>query len=1007
MEAKIDLRKVFLDLWREEQGPFLAEDPCFEPVDLCDVLSFYEDLKIHLRHFHRITEENPFANPIVLLAIHLTRLLERGEMTFSALEQLIQYLSVYAFVARAERLHRYVGEIDPVANLKTLEDLLRQMAGPPAQDLSFEDFAKTISKFTVGLVVTAHPTFALKEDLLRILAELASGRNVAGVPLTKEQVRQLLRQALHKEHLSEPTITLDMEHKLALEAMANVQKAFYRIYELVFRLAKELYPEKWHKLRPRLFTIASWVGYDLDGRKDIAWTKSFAFRLEERQRALHYYHDTIQNIIDLCPIEPESESLRGVLAGLLKMVADNLTGLEEEIEIFAQASLGDEEGLERLRYVAKKMYAQLTHRLVHTEKMLHLLDEAVEKAVPKYTDLALRLCLLRTEIENYGLGVGHIHVRLNAKQIHNAIRSLIGMETDPEDPSSKKTYLKALDKLLAQVKPVSINFGSLIAERTTAKRLFMLVTQILKYVDASTPIRFLIAETESSFTSIAALYFAKLFGVEDKIDISPLFETPRALVRGAKIIDEMLANEYFRAYVQARGRLCVQTGFSDAGRLLGQTAASFAIETFRRRLAQVLAKHQLKDIELIIFNTHGESIGRGAHPAHFKDRLSYVMSPQSRGEIAQVGVSLKEELSFQGGDGYVYFLNPYLALAVVCRLLEQTLLPPESGPDPFYEEWDYVFEFFTTIRQFNERIMADPNYAILLQDYGRNFLYPTGSRAFKRQYEVDKMAPVTSASQIRAIPHNAILHQLGLLANTIGGVGQAIKKNPDQFLYLHQTSSRFRLLVSMVKYAFCLSDFYAFHGYLHILDPGFWLMVAAKAPNPQHAQELRQVADKLEEVSKHLNLAKVARVFYRDWLDLEESWQHLSEVEGRCAVTDLDLEEGLEVLHALRLAIIYQIFTLAVQVPEFSPQQGTTRDEIVERLLHLDVESAVELLRNIFPLLESLAETRDFGEEATYHTEQYLGYLQEHQNIFRPLAALYKLMRRISGGVTHAVGAFG
>ena len=38
------------------------------------------------------------------------------------------------------------------------------------------------------------------------------------------------------------------------------------------------------------------------------------------------------------------------------------------------------------------------------------------------------------------------------------------------------------------------------AERATAKRLFMIVQQMVKYVDADTPVRFLIAETEAGFT---------------------------------------------------------------------------------------------------------------------------------------------------------------------------------------------------------------------------------------------------------------------------------------------------------------------------------------------------------------------------------------------------------------------------------------------------------------------------------------------------------------------------
>ena len=34
-------------------------------------------------------------------------------------------------------------------------------------------------------------------------------------------------------------------------------------------------------------------------------------------------------------------------------------------------------------------------------------------------------------------------------------------------------------------------------------------------------------------------------------------------------------------------------------------------------------------------------------------------------------------------------------------------------------------------------------------------------------------------SQLRAIPHNSILQQLGTLANTIGGVGEAVAKDPS------------------------------------------------------------------------------------------------------------------------------------------------------------------------------------------------------------------------------------
>ncbi|NPA49478.1 MAG: phosphoenolpyruvate carboxylase, partial [Thermodesulfobacteria bacterium] len=1000
------LRQVFKKILSDEHVLFLPEEEvCFEPIDRkCDLLKLYQDLKLHLKHFRLVTEENPFANPILLLAVNLSRRLDSGELTFSALEQLIQFLNAHAFCVRAERLNRYVGQTDPLENLDSLKEFLLSLKGM-GEKKDFLAFSRELARELFGIVITAHPTFALREELLRALSDLASGRNIAGVPLNEEQIRELLDLAFRSEHLPDPKITLEKEHALALEAISNLKKALLRFYDLIFRLAREYFPENWWEVHPRLITVASWVGYDLDGRRDIAWTQSFAFRLEERKLALERYAEELQRLLDLCPISPESEELRSILAQTLRLVSTNLQGLEEEITVFREAGKG-EDNFSSLRRIAKKMYAGLPQRLVRPSKLCEEIEKAISEA-RAFPELLHRLCLLRTEIENFGLGVSHIHVRLNAKQIHNAMRNLIGLETDPEDPSSKKTYLRALDQLLSGVSPVTINFGSLIAERTTAKRLFMLVTQITKYIDQETPIRFLIAETESSFTSIAALYFAKLFGVEEQVDISPLFETPRALIRGARIVDEMLSNHYFRNYVLLRGRLCVQTGFSDAGRHLGQTAAGFAIENFRRRLARVLEKQRLKDIELVIFNTHGESIGRGAHPQDFRARMRYIMSLRSRAELFKSGVELKEEFSFQGGDGYIYFLNPYLALSVLARIFEFAREPLEYD-DPFYQDWDYVFEFFTTIQQFNERIMQDPDYAVLLNEYGRNLLFPTGSRAVKRQFEVEKS--IQSAAEIRAIPHNAILHQLGLLANTIGGVGQAVKKDPERFVCLQEESPRFRLLVSMAEYALSLSDFYAFSGYLNILDPGFWLMIAAKAQNPQHAHELRQVADALEPLNKHANFSRVGRVFYRDLLDFSEALETIhcqKEREPGVPYTreglwmDPELRDHLEILHAVRLTLIYQIFTLAVQIPEFSPQRGTTREEIIEHILHLDVENAVKVLKNIFPLLESSAEAQDFGEKATYHTEQYLGYFQEHQNIFNPLASFYRLIRRITGGVTH------
>ena len=53
------------------------------------------------------------------------------------------------------------------------------------------------------------------------------------------------------------------------------------------------------------------------------------------------------------------------------------------------------------------------------------------------------------------------------------------------------------------------------------------------------------------------------------IDISPLFETSYGLEHGEKIVDQLLQQPVFVDYMRQRGRLSIQTVFSDAGRFFG------------------------------------------------------------------------------------------------------------------------------------------------------------------------------------------------------------------------------------------------------------------------------------------------------------------------------------------------------------------------------------------------------------------------------------------------------
>ena len=93
-------------------------------------------------------------------------------------------------------------------------------------------------------------------------------------------------------------------------------------------------------------------------------------------------------------------------------------------------------------------------------------------------------------------------------------------------------------------------------------------------------------------------------------------------------------------------------------------------------------------------------------------------------------------MSFQGGDGYQYFMNHDLSFAAIARIFEFCFDNSfQDDADVLYRSPDFGIEFVNTIKNFNTEIMDDPNYAVLLSVYGSNLNHSTGSRSVKRHFD--------------------------------------------------------------------------------------------------------------------------------------------------------------------------------------------------------------------------------------------------------------------------------
>lgn len=966
-----------------------AARPGFESAP--DPAALHKLLLGMLRDFRQSADVDPFGNPISRMALELTRLVDKGELAPASLDRLVQHMTAAAFEGRAARLAAYVGDTDPAANTEKLRAVIARVAQPdPVQPpIAFAQFQAVVEALHYGIVFTAHPTFSTSRETSRALAARAAGRETPPAALSPDGVA-------HRP----PKVTLDLEFAWAMEAIGHAQDALARLHDIVLQVAAEIYPAEWRALKPRLVSIASWVGYDHDGRADIGWTDTLRMRLRVKQAQLLRLRALCKSLHEA---HPHSRA-----APTLELVDSVLTLAAKQVEFQIEAA-NSQAGTpaDRAELFARRLVEGRDHALTDTTRCVQLLTRAVE--AEQDPALAREIAGLRAALAAHGLGQAHTHFRLNATQLHNAIRRQIGLDTSPADPSRRRSYINAINELLARVEPVSINTGSLIAERASAKRMFMMIAQLAKHIDAETPIRFLIAETETAFTLLVALYFARLFGVEHLVEISPLFETEDALEHGEAVIDEALRSPHYRAYIERTGRLCVQFGYSDSGRYIGQMAATYWIERLHFKIGAVLARHGLSGIQVVLFDTHGESVGRGGHPVSLTDRLHYIAPPASRAAFAKAGLAVKQESSFQGGDGYLNFLAPEIAFASLSRIVEAMLSPDKAGAeDPIYAQGDFAAEFFAVVRQEFSHLVDDPNYAALLGAFGTNMLDRTGSRPVQRQHEWVATQEYAHPSQLRAIPNNAVLQQLGLLANTVSGLGRATAKDPEQFRAMLRDSPRFRRAMAMVVFALSLSDLDVLRAYVDTLDPGVWLNRSGRTRIPARRDELRVIVRHLERNDIHARLVKVYRRLQADYLLLRDQLAGAEAGELLAQAIPTERREDLALLHALRIALIHRIYLLASHIPDFTPQRGFTRDDLLQCLIHLDVDEVVSLLQEIFPLRDaSETEGHDFAEPASYRGGAGQTYEVEHERIFNPIAANFTLLRRIGAAITYHIGAVG
>lgn len=939
-------------------------------------------LRDELKSLRSRIPDSPALNPIVNVAFNLSRQLESGAISFGGLKALAGRLMDRACIRRAEQLKERIGYTSNHATLKDFSEFVAKTVGNETDiDKAFDRFKTRWGRARSGIVFTAHPTFGLSETLSRRMVAIASGEV------------QDPTAPIGMPHRPDAPIDLAFEHRAVQHSIQNLRDAYEDLLNGYFSVAAAGFGERAYKVRPRLATIASWVGYDLDGRTDIKWTHSFILKLQEKKAALSDIRTRFLALKHRCGDSADIQRIARQITGKLDL---GIAVAEKQHEALLAANAGDRKLAEAANIISQPD----GYNLVSTEPVVALLDQLID--VVAQPQSKREIAALASLFEQTGMGTSHIHLRVNAVQLNNAFRAFVH-EPWTRDLSERQALARIVEMIHTSALE-TVNFETLDLETATAIRQFALVAQMRKHIDRDTPIRYLIAECESPATVLIALFFAKLFGVLDIVDISPLFETPAALETGARMIERLLEEEAYRDYVRGRKRLCIQTGFSDAGRFIGQIAATLSIERLHQGLAEVVAASDLKDVEVLIFSTHGESMGRGTHPGSMTRRLRYVFSEDARRRFSAAKIPLKHETSWQGGDGYLSYANKALAMRGLASVIMDGEVP-DAVEDPFYDDTNLALDFLLRLRGYQQDLFAHPGYRAVLGAFGPNLLFRTGSRPVKRQMEGASSADRGDPARMRAIPNNAILQQFGYIANVVAGLGAAVGSERESFVELAKTSPRLRPLIEMVARGKQLSSLNAMGANAFVFDPGFWAMRASWGREPHLAAAFKTLANHLLEDPRCGAIQGLVHELRLDAIDLHTLLEDIG-IDGGKIPDENRLE--LDLLQAIRLALIMRIFILAAQLPRFSTRNDMSHKQMFELALMLEVPEVVSVMRQAFPKRTSAKkDSATFMEQATYLPQGIDDYGRIETEILEPMEEAYEFIREIGTGISHHFGAFG
>lgn len=595
------------------------------------------------------------------------------------------------------------------------------------QGFTYEEVQEIVGGMSLELVMTAHPTEAMRRAILDIHKRIADDVMQLDNPTLTFREREQLREKLLNE-----VITLWQTDELRDRkptVLDEVRNGMYYFHETLFHVLPDVYQElercldkyypehNWHV--PAYLKFGSWIGGDRDGNPSVTSDVTWETLKMQRKLAIREYQRLLSDLFKHLSF---STSIVNVSQELLDSVEKDC----REVTLSHIPSWKNEKEPYRIKlvYMTEKLYNVVDESKKSTTERYTVPEELIEDL--KIIDRSLRhhfadyvadtyIKKLVRQVELFGFHTAKLDIRQHSKEHENAMTEILAhMGITPDYAALKEPEkVKLLEKLLNDPRPLTSAYQDYSESTTECLEVYRTVYVAQREFGKGCISSYLISMAEATSDILEVMVFAKEVGLFCKdpeghvtcsLQAVPLFETIDDLHAAPDIIRELFSIPIYRQAVAAMNDLQeIMLGYSDSNKDGGVITANWEL---RVALKQITATANEFGIKLKFFHGRGGALGRGGMPLN---RSILVQPAETIGggiKITEQGEVISERYSLHG----IAYRSLEQATSALITSAINGRLPKKS--DIYESQWETIVKGMSekALKKYQELIFEDPDF---------------------------------------------------------------------------------------------------------------------------------------------------------------------------------------------------------------------------------------------------------------------------------------------------------